>query len=212
MTTGLLQSDKQGLNYWPGFIDAIASILIIFLLISFLDTVLSRRNIELIVIEKNQRVFMEHFKGFFEQEIKDSTIIVRPRLDHLQITFGGEILFGEGEDVLEDLGQVVLAKCAEVFLTVPVTGITQIQVEGHTDTTAFDQGGYPRNNWELSTARAISVVQFFIDENLDPTIFSANGYESNIPAEHQGLGRNPDLDRRIEIKIYFSAEDGTTTP
>ena len=110
MTTGLLQSDKRGLNYWPGFIDAIASILIIFLLISFLDTVLSSRNIELIVIKKNQRVFMEHFKGFFEQEIKDSTIIVRPRLDHLQITFGGEILFEGGEYELEDRGQALLAR------------------------------------------------------------------------------------------------------
>ncbi|WP_425429447.1 OmpA family protein [Domibacillus antri] len=52
-----------------------------------------------------------------------------------------------------------LAKIGKLFADMP----NMIKVEGHTDNVLIQSGGYP-SNWELSTARAASVIRYFIDQ------------------------------------------------
>ena len=77
-----------------------------------------------------------------------------------------------------------------------------LRVDGHTDKTKFLNGGKFKDNWELSQARALSVVKYFIlDENLPAKRFAATGFGEFQPIDTSdseiALARN----RRIEIKL-----------
>ena len=75
-----------------------------------------------------------------------------------------------------------------------------LRVDGHTDVKAIT-GGQFKSNWELSAARAISVVQYLIGKGIEPTKLAAAGFGEFQPidagADDEALARN----RRIELKL-----------
>jgi hypothetical protein len=73
-------------------------------------------------------------------------------------------------------------------------------VEGHTDSTPMQSSIYP-SNWELSGARASSVVRYLISRfNFSPSLFSAVGYADTRPLE-TAISPNDPVNRRVEILI-----------
>jgi len=75
-----------------------------------------------------------------------------------------------------------------------------LQVDGHTDKVPISTARFP-SNWELSHARALEVVKFFIQQGIPADKLSANGYGEHQPIS---LGSSPEdlkLNRRIELKI-----------
>jgi len=108
-------------------------------------------------------------------------------------------------NVLFESGSASMKKGAEEILTalVPVIGTIEnyVRVDGHTDDLPAKNTVYP-SNWELSTARACSVVRFFVDEmNLDAGRFSAQGYADNRPKELAATPEAREANRRVEIII-----------
>lgn len=80
-----------------------------------------------------------------------------------------------------------------------------IKVEGHTDNVPISNSEY-RSNWELSTARAISVVRYFTeelpnDQRLNPKSFEVSGYGEYHPIAPNNTDENKQKNRRIEITI-----------
>lgn len=75
-----------------------------------------------------------------------------------------------------------------------------IIVEGHTDTVPV-RGGAFHSNWELSIARAVSVVNFFIDGGMSPKQLIAAGYGEFHPAYPNDTETNRAKNRRIEITL-----------
>ncbi len=111
-------------------------------------------------------------------------------------------------NVLFESGSAAMKKGAEEILTalVPVIGTIEnyVRVDGHTDDLPARNTVYP-SNWELSTARACSVVRFFVDEmNLDAGRFSAQGYADNRPKELDNTPEAREANRRVEIIILNS--------
>jgi len=111
-------------------------------------------------------------------------------------------------NVLFESGSAAMKKGAEEILTalVPVIGTIEnyVRVDGHTDDLPARNTVYP-SNWELSTARACSVVRFFVDEmNLDAGRFSAQGYAENRPKELDTTPEAREANRRVEIIILNS--------
>lgn len=199
---------KQDSKFWIALIDMMTSILIIFLLVTFVDTILNPKNIELAIIDKKRSEFVTLLKKEFKREIDQDIIQLKKEFDHLQITFSDRILFRPGAYQLQYSGQNALEKCARTIQTYMKTGkrgdIKTIQVEGHTDNRPLvGKTAYPSDNWELSTARAISVIDFFGENQLSKSLFSANGYEANRPVSKT----QPNKNRRIELKIFFSADN-----
>ena len=198
---------KQNTRFWIAMIDMITSILIIFLMVSFVDKILNQRNIELAVVKQKRDRFIQLMEAQFPGEIKDSTIRLTEKFDHLQIYFSDKILFETSEYELQDSGEEILAAFAGLLADSYLSGdslvdIKKIQVEGHTDDQLLKSNHYPRNNWELSSARALEVVRFFIDEkrNLPNADFSANSFEATEPVNTSG---DRSINRRIELKILF---------
>ena len=79
-----------------------------------------------------------------------------------------------------------------------------LQVEGHTDSIPIRAGKY-RDNWHLSTARALSVVRFLIDKGIEAKRLSATGYGEFQPLRrldsNLSLEEKNSKNRRIELKI-----------
>ncbi len=83
----------------------------------------------------------------------------------------------------------------------------KVLVEGHTDDTQTKGKIYP-SNWELSAARAASVVRFMVDQGgLDPARFSATGYAEFRPL-HAPTPENRKKNRRVEIVISREGHSG----
>jgi chemotaxis protein MotB len=106
-------------------------------------------------------------------------------------------LFEAGESDIRKHSKVILLALASHLLNLP----NEIRVEGHTDNIS-SRGGRYRSNWELSAARAASIVSFFEHQGgLAPSRLSLSGFGDQRPVavNYPRLG-NP-LNRRVEIVI-----------
>jgi chemotaxis protein MotB len=118
--------------------------------------------------------------------------IVRGRM---VIDLKQDILFPSGRAKLSDIGTETLAEVAEALAEFPDR---RFQVEGHTDNVPIKTDRFP-SNWELSTARAVSVVKLFVDRGMSAEAVSAAGFGEFQPRADNGSEEGRALNRRIEI-------------
>ena len=118
--------------------------------------------------------------------------------------FQSEILFESGSTDIQSGGRVALSLIAKTLIDlsnqIPTDLNWILQVDGHTDKVPIATARFP-SNWELSHARALEVVKFFIQQGIPADKLSANGYGEHQPIS---LGSSPEdlkLNRRIELKI-----------
>ena len=121
-----------------------------------------------------------------------------------RFVFQSEILFESGSTDIQSGGRVALSLIAKTLIDlsnqIPTDLDWILQVDGHTDKVPIATARFP-SNWELSHARALEVVKFFIQQGIPADKLSANGYGEHQPIS---LGSSPDdlkLNRRIELKI-----------
>ena len=118
--------------------------------------------------------------------------------------FQSEILFESGSADIQAGGRVALSLVAKTLIDlsnqIPTDLNWILQVDGHTDKVPIATARFP-SNWELSHARALEVVKFFIQQGIPEDKLSANGYGEHQPIS---LGSSPEdlkSNRRIELKI-----------
>ena len=135
-----------------------------------------------------------------KDEIADGQVAVAERGDRLSVNVADQVLFPSGSDRTQPKGEKVLKKVAGVLRKVKDK---QIDVEGHTDNVRITgplTSKFP-TNWELSAARATTVVRFLERQGVDAARLAAVGY-----GEHRSIGPNDTADgrrknRRIEIVL-----------
>lgn len=200
-------------NFWPALIDMLTSILMFFLLVFFVEQNFSSASAELAFARQKQAGFRSVFRGEFRDEIAAGQVADSAELNQLRIRFGDGVLFEPGRYELSPRGRALLERLARVFHGVDASGThlyDHIQIEGHTDDTGMEHGAYPRDNWELSTARAMSVLKYLTRRATPPLRerrMSVNGYAQNRPISER-RSRN----RRIEIRIFFSGRPPDARP
>lgn len=120
----------------------------------------------------------------------------------LVITFLSEVFFGSGKDIIRQDGKESLQRVAEVLnQNVPDS---QVAIEGHTDNQPIKYSGW-KTNWELSSARALAVLHYLVDEcKVKPVRLSANGYGQFQPVVANDTKENMQKNRRVEIIILPS--------
>jgi chemotaxis protein MotB len=85
-----------------------------------------------------------------------------------------------------------------------------IRIEGHTDNLPIHTERYP-SNWELSTARAVNVLRYFIkNHHVDPRRLAAEGFSEFHPLVANDTVENREKNRRVEI--IFSTKERPKTP
>jgi chemotaxis protein MotB len=134
--------------------------------------------------------------------IKEGQVKVTQSLRGVTVEINAAVLFGPGQAVLQGEPVKVLSAVADVLVQAP----NKIQVEGHTDDSPISTPLYP-SNWELSTARASSVVRLFAAKGVDPERMVAVGYANNRPlvpnVDNESRARN----RRVTMLIISEAQD-----
>lgn len=113
----------------------------------------------------------------------------------LFITLSDGILFQSGVSELRPEGYPVLNKIIQVVLSNQLA----VRIEGHTDNVSIRSERFP-SNWDLSIARAVHVVKYFIDTGkIAPQRLSAVGYGESKPLYPNDSPANRGKNRRVEI-------------
>lgn len=117
------------------------------------------------------------------------------------IRISNNILFDSGEASLKKSAYPTLALIANRISKKVKIENYQVRVEGHTDNVPIRTIKYP-SNWELSIARALSVVRFFIEYNYFlPDQLQAMGYGEHKPLYPNDTPENRAKNRRVEIRL-----------
>ena len=121
-----------------------------------------------------------------------------------RFVFQSEVLFASASDELGAEGHERLAQFTqvlkEVMVRIPSDLPWILQVDGHTDARPIKTARFP-SNWELSAARAISVVNFLIALGIPPEHVSATGYGEFQPLDDRDDEIAHRRNRRIELKL-----------
>lgn len=149
------------------------------------------------------KLYRSEFFGRLREVLGDQDGV---RIEGDRFVFSSEVLFPSGEAELSDSGRREVAKVARIIRSVlgeiPTEIPWIIRVDGHTDNVPINPGGEYVDNWELSQARALSVVRYMIDFlDIPPARLAAAGFGEYQPVA-LGDGREARaLNRRIELKL-----------
>ena len=201
---------RTSLDYWPSYVDILTIVLMVFILQGFLQTFINADYLEVIQLRESQEHLRAALGKEFHAEAEKGTINFTVSPNMLRIRFSEDILFERGRYDLAPAGAEILRRCSRVLLLEGAPLYDQIEVEGHTDNARLEKQTYPHNNWELSSARALTVVRQMIESGVEPKKLSANGY-----GEFQPIADNTDAlaqhrNRRIELRIIFSASNSSS--
>ncbi len=121
-----------------------------------------------------------------------------------RFVFQSEVLFAPGAADIGEAGKNQLLQLARTLQAISSKIPTDIdwilRVDGHTDKDPIKTPRFP-SNWELSSARAISVVQFLIEHGLPPNRLAATGFGEFQPLEDRNDEIGKRRNRRIELKL-----------
>ena len=121
-----------------------------------------------------------------------------------RFVFQSEVLFASGASDIATAGKKELAQLARTLNSIAPNIPKKInwilQIEGHTDHIPISNKRF-QNNWELSAARAISVVEFLIGQGVPADRLSAAGYGEFQPLDKRRDEIGNRRNRRIEMKL-----------
>ena len=144
----------------------------------------------------------EELSKSLQDEISKGNITIQQVRDRLTINMVDRVLFDSGQAQVKPAGVKVLKQVSDILKTVTDK---QIRIEGHTDNVPISsklQGRF-KTNWELSTARATTVVRYMIDQgSVDRQHLSAVGYADTQPLASNDSEEGRSSNRRIEIVLY----------
>jgi len=128
------------------------------------------------------------------------------RIEGDRFVFSSEVLFPPGRAALSEVGRGEVAKVASILRAVAddiPEGIDWvIRVDGHTDNVPLSGLGEFADNWQLSQARALSVVKYMVNFlGIPPTRLAANGFGQYQPVNTEDSDEARAQNRRIELKF-----------
>ena len=128
-------------------------------------------------------------------------VAVRRHATWLEIEIRTDILFSSGDSRLSAAALPPLTILAETLRKYP----NPVRVEGHTDNRPFNTAAFP-SNWELSAARAASVVHLFAKAGVDPAHLAVIGLGQFRPAQSNATVEGRNANRRVLIVILAGSE------
>jgi chemotaxis protein MotB len=114
-----------------------------------------------------------------------------------------DVLFASGSPRLSAAGVEIIASLTPILAEFD----NQILVEGHTDNVPYNQEGY--TNWNLSTDRALAVLEILADADVNPERLSATGYGEFRPVADNDTDQGRAANRRVELVIVAAPPPAT---
>lgn len=141
-----------------------------------------------------------------EPLIKQNLISVRRNELWIEVEIHSDILFPTGSATLDQSARQILTKLADVLRKAP----NGVRVEGYTDNQPIHTAQFP-SNWELSAARAASVVHLFADEGMSPSQLAMVGYGEFRPRADNSTEAGRNANRRV-VLIILADSAGSLAP
>ena len=165
----------------------------------------NEQEIERVVRQQEMRGMASDIMHVLAPLVEDGRVSVTQSVQGIAIEINASVLFSPGQALLAESSTQTLRAVAVV-----VQGHEhEIHVEGHTDNMPIHTLHFP-SNWELSTARASSVVRLFIENGVDPRRLTALGYGENRQVASNDTPEGRTRNRRVTIMI-MSNEPGQVT-
>lgn len=133
----------------------------------------------------------------------ENKVQVRQTADSITISLADNLLFSSGSAELKPGSQEVLAEIAAVLRELP----NNVRIEGHTDNVPVNSGDFP-TNWELSGARATTVLRFLAEgAGMPVTRLTFGGYADTRPLGDNATAEGRALNRRADIVILYPTQE-----
>lgn len=132
--------------------------------------------------------------------VRDGQVRVTQTNSGISVEINASVLFPSGQAGLRAESEHALKQVAQVLATTQ----QRIQVEGYTDNAPISNSHFP-SNWELSAARASSVVRLFIDTGVAAPRLSVIGYGPNRPVASNDTPEGRARNRRVTVMILAQA-------
>ncbi len=175
----------------------------------YFKALVDRRNARL---AEKQRKLDEHMKklndtlnakmsGFVQNGLMSVTQTGRG----VMLDINASMLFRPGEADLQDEAVSTLAEVATILAEQKMP----IEVDGHTDNLPISTLQFP-SNWELSSARASSVVRLFIEQGISANLLKATGYADNFPLLPNDTAEGRARNRRVAVTVLAPEVENAT--
>lgn len=144
----------------------------------------------------------------FKKMIDAKKLEVTVRRGQIVLALETDVLFDPGKTEIKAEGKAALKEVADAMKTVQGR---RFQVAGHTDPTPIKTKDFP-SNWELSTARAVTVVKLLAGDGVRSSVLSAAGYAEFDPVANNATNPGRAKNRRIEIALLPTTEELVMSP
>ena len=154
------------------------------------------------IMEEKRRLseVSDEFQRALQPFVESQLVGINKHDFWVELEMNSELLFASGKAELSSKAIPVLEKVAEVVQGVP----NVINIEGYTDDVPISTGIYP-SNWDLSSARATSVVKELIKNNIPPIRLSAVGYGEFHPVADNTTEEGRFKNRRVVLVLMSQA-------
>ena len=151
-----------------------------------------------LIEERNQ---LENAQRSMEERLKGTGVSVRIKEGHISVVLPSSVLFNSGQTKLKKTATSSLSKVCRILEKDFPTEI--IRIEGHTDSDPIKRTKkLYKTNWELSAARAATVLHYLIDNcHLDPTHLYLAGFGEFQPVAGNKNKKDKKKNRRVEIVV-----------
>lgn len=142
-----------------------------------------------------------------EQMVADSGIEENVEIDfnsrYVLLTLNGAFLFDSGSAQIREDSISLMDK---IGIIIEKYSDRLVEIEGHTDNVPISNSNFKNNN-ELSTARALAVLEYYIDKGINPIRLKSSGRGEYVPVADNSTAEGRARNRRVEVKIYNSYND-----
>lgn len=154
-------------------------------------------------VEQQKLAQSEQMAEAMEQTLTQNNAIDAVEIDftsqYVVLTLNGALLFDSGKADIREESMPVVDTIGEMLKSYTDN---IIEIEGHTDNVPIHTQRFKNNN-ELSSARALAVAEFYIEnKGIDPAKLKYSGRGEYVPVADNGTAEGRAQNRRVEIKVY----------
>jgi chemotaxis protein MotB len=143
--------------------------------------------------------------SLFTPEVKSSIITVTQDERGIVISLASDAFFEQGSATLNlDASRDILLRLGTLLASPEVAG-RKFRIEGHTDDRPVEPSGPWESNWELSTARSISVLDYLLGLGIPESRFQVAGFADTMPLASNDTREGQAYNRRVDVVIIDDA-------
>jgi chemotaxis protein MotB len=140
----------------------------------------------------------EQLAASLKSQISAGQIEISELRGRMTVKLKDKILFPSGSAALSKDGKAALDAVADAFRNLQDKNVI---VAGYTDDVRVSKKGPWKDNWDLSTARAVSVVRYLQSKDVPPVMLGAVGFSEYRPVDSNETPEGRSMNRRIEIAL-----------